>query len=334
LTAETASPVAAVPKAELHVHLEGTARPALVKRIADRNGLSLPAGLMRDDDTFAWTDFLDFLKSYDLAASVIRTGEDYRDITYEYLASCAAEGAVYVELIASLDHGAAVGLPDHEHVAGIAKGIDDAYAEHGIVGRILSSCVRNFGVESAEDVARRTLALDHPYVVGWNMAGDEAGYPPAPYARAFAMVAEAGLGCTVHAGEHAGPESIRGGMALPGVTRISHGVRAVEDPDLVAEIADRGLVLEVCPGSNVALGVFDSFEAHPLPRLHDAGVTITLGSDDPPYFATSIGHEYELAHERLGCDLPTLRSFTENALTAAFSPEEVLADVRSRLPSK
>jgi adenosine deaminase len=326
------TPVADVPKAELHVHLEGTARPALVRRIAERNGLALPAGLMRDDDTFAWKDFLDFLQSYDLAASVIRTGEDYRDITYEYLAACAAEGAVYVELIASLDHGAAVGLPDDEHLAGIAAGIDDAYAEHGIVGRVLSSCVRNFGVESAEDVARRTLALDHPYVVGWNMAGDEAGYPPAPYAKAFAMVAEAGLGCTVHAGEHAGPESIRGGMALPGVTRISHGVRAIEDPELVAELAAGGIVLEVCPGSNVALGVFDSFASHPLPQLRDAGVTITLGSDDPPYFATSIGHEYELAHEHLGCDLATLRSFTENALDAAFSPSEVLADVRSRLP--
>jgi adenosine deaminase len=323
--------VASLPKAELHVHLEGTARPALVRRIAERNGLGLPAGLLRDEDTFAWKDFLDFLQSYDLAASVIRTGEDYRDVTYEYLASCAAEGAVYVEMIASLDHGAAVGLADDEHVAGIAQGIDDAYAEHGIVGRILSSCVRNFGVESAEDVARRTLALDHPYIVGWNMAGDEAGYPPAPYAHAFAMVAEAGLGCTVHAGEHAGPESIRGGMELPGVTRISHGVRAIEDPALVAELAERGLVLEVCPGSNVALGVFASFEEHPLRRLHEAGVTITLGSDDPPYFATSIGHEYELAHARLGCDLQTLHGFTENALNAAFSPDDVITDVRDRL---
>lgn len=323
--------VATLPKAELHVHLEGTARPALVRRIAERNGLELPAGLMRDEDTFAWTDFLDFLRSYDLAASVIRSGEDYRDVTYAYLSECAAEGAVYVELIASLDHGAAVGLADDEHVAGIAQGIDDAYAEHGIVGRILSSCVRNFGVESAEDVARRTLALDHPYIVGWNMAGDEAGHPPAPYARAFAMVAEAGLGCSVHAGEHAGPESIRGGMALPGVTRISHGVRAIEDPALVDEIAERGLVLEVCPGSNVALGVVASFEEHPLPALREAGVTITLGSDDPPYFATSIGHEYELAHERLGCDVETLRGFTENALNAAFSPPGVIESLRERL---
>jgi adenosine deaminase len=323
--------VAEIPKAELHVHLEGTARPALVRRIAERNGLTLPDGLMRDEDTFAWTDFLDFLRAYDLAASVIRTGEDLRDITYEYLVQCAREGAVYVELIASLDHGAAVGLPDDEHVAGIAQGIDDANAETGVVGRILSSCVRNFGVEAAEDVARRTLELGHPYVVGWNMAGDEAGFPPAPFARAFAMVAEAGLGCSVHAGEHAGAESVREALELPGVTRISHGVRAVEDAGLVAELADRGLVLEVCPTSNVVLGVFPTYEAHPLNALRDAGIAVTLGSDDPPYFATTIGREYAVAHERFGCDAADLRTFTDNALDAAFSGPEVIDPLRRRV---
>ena len=307
-----------VPKAELHVHLEGTARPALIRRLAERNRVPLPDGVFADEDTFAWRDFLDFLRTYDLAASVIRTAEDYRDVTYEYLAACAAEGAVYVELIASLDHGAAVGLPDDEHIAGIARGIDDARAGHGIEGRIISSCVRNLGVEAAESVARRTLEHLHPYVVGFNMAGDEAGYPPEPYARAFAMVAEAGLGCSVHAGEHAGPASVRGALKLPGVTRISHGVRAVEDPALVAELAERGIVLEVCPTSNVALGVYPSYEAHPLPTLRTAGVRVTLGSDDPPYFGTTIGREYAVAHERLGLGVDALSELTRTALEAAF----------------
>jgi adenosine deaminase len=322
--------VDAIPKAELHVHLEGTATPDLVRRLAARNGVSLPEGLFRDDETFAWTDFLDFLKAYDMAASVIRTGEDYRDITYEYLSACAAEGAVYVELIASLDHGAAVGLPDDEHVAGIAQGIDDAYAEHGVVGRILSSCVRNFGVPAAEDVARRTLALDHPYIVGWNMGGDEAGFPAEDFARAFATVAEAGLGCSVHAGEHAGPESVRAAVALPGVVRISHGVRAVEDPALVDELAARGIVLEVCPTSNVVLKVYDDYASHPLPALRAAGVPVTLGSDDPPYFGTSIGHEYAVAHEHLGCSTEDLCSITDTALDAAFASADVLSPLRDR----
>jgi adenosine deaminase len=320
------STVAAVPKAELHVHLEGTATPDLVKRLADRNGLTLDADLFRPDGTFAWKDFLDFLASYDRAASAIRTGDDYRDVTYEYLAACAAEGAVYVELIASLDHGKHVGLADDEHLDGIARGIDDAKRDHDITGRIISSIVRNFGVADCEDVARRTVALDHPYVVGFNMAGDEAGFPAADYARAFAIVHEAGLGCSVHAGEHAGPESIRAALQLPGVVRISHGVRAVEDPSLVQDLAERGIVLEVCPTSNVVLGVYPSYEEHPLGQLMAAGVPVTLGSDDPPYFGTTIGREYELAHERLGCSLADLGKITETALNAAFSDTEGLVN--------
>ena len=318
--------VAEVPKAELHVHLEGTATPDLIGRLAQRNGIALPDRLFRPDGTFAWVDFLDFLRAYDDAASAIRTGQDYRDVTYEYLSACAAEGAVYVELIASLDHGKNVGLPDDEHLAGIAQGIDDARADHGIVGRIISSIVRNFGVADCEDVARRTVALAHPYVVGFNMAGDEAGFPAGDYERAFAIAHEAGLGCSVHAGEHAGPESIRAALQLPGVVRISHGVRAVEDPSLVAELADRSITLEVCPTSNVVLGVFDSYEVHPLGALRAAGVPVTLGSDDPPYFSTSIGREYALAHERLGCSLDDLRDITETALDAAFSDTEGLVN--------
>lgn len=318
--------VLAIPKAELHVHLEGTATPDLIKRLADRNGLELAPDLFRPDGTFAWKDFLDFLASYDKAAAAIRTGEDYRDVTYEYLAACAAEGAVYVELIASLDHGKHVGLADDEHLDGIARGIDDARRDHGITGRIISSIVRNFGVADCEDVARRTVALDHPYVVGFNMAGDEAGFPASDYARAFAIAADAGLGCSVHAGEHAGPESIRAALELPGVVRISHGVRAVEDPSLVQDLAERGIVLEICPTSNVVLGVFPSYEEHPLGALKAAGVPVTLGSDDPPYFGTTIGREYELAHERLGCSLADLREITETALVAAFSDTEGLVN--------
>ena len=322
-----------LPKAELHVHLEGTARPELVRRIAARNGLPLPDGLFAGPDRFAWTDFAAFLRAYDLASSVIRTAEDYRDITAAYLADAASEGAVYVELIASPDHAAAVGLSDEEHWDGIARGIDDARAAHGIEGRILSSCVRNFGVEAAEAVARRTVEHPHPYLVGFNMGGDEARFPARDFERAYAIVAEAGLGCSVHAGEHAGPESVREGVALPGVTRISHGVRAVEDPALVAELAERQVVLEVCPTSNVALGVVPDFEHHPLPALRAAGVPITLGSDDPPYFGASIGGEYEVARAWFGLDDDALRAITTTALRASFAPpplrERLLAAVHA-----
>ena len=311
--------VAEIPKVELHVHLEGTAPPALIARIAERNGLRLPHGLLAAPDRFAWRDFLDFLKTYDLAASVIRTGQDYRDVTYEYLASCAAEGAIYVELIAAIQIARIAGLDDAEHWDGIAAGIDDARRDHGIEARVLSSCVRNFGVEGAIEVAEHTAAHPHPYVVGFQMAGDEAGYPPEPYADAYAIAHRAGLGCTVHAGEWAGPASVRGAMELPGVTRISHGVRAIEDPELVAELARRQIVLETCPTSNVVLGVFDSFEAHPLPALRAAGVRVTLASDDPPYFGASIGGEYTVGRERLGLSEDDLHQITADAVRASFA---------------
>jgi adenosine deaminase len=312
--------ILAVPKAELHVHLEGTATPGLIGRLAQRNGLPLPDGLLADEHTFAWADFLDFLRAYDDAAAAIRTAQDYRDVTYEYLASCAADGAVYVELIASLDHGKKVGLDDREHLDGIAQGIDDARAEHGIVGRIISSAVRNFGVEDCEDVARRTVALDHPYVVGFNMAGDEANFPAADYTRTFQIVADAGLGCSVHAGEHAGPESVRAALALPGVVRISHGVRAVEDPALVAELAERGIVLEVCPTSNLLTkalpdenAVRDTFRA-----FVDNGVQFTIATDGPEMMRTHLRDELELLRRIGALDEDELREANARGHEASF----------------
>jgi adenosine deaminase len=319
-----------LPKAELHVHLEGTAPPELVRRLAARNGVPLPKRLLGEDGRFRYTDFLDFLRTYDLAASVIRTGEDYRDITYEYLCECARGGAIYIELTASPDHAALVGLSDEEHLAGIAQGIDDARRDCGIEGRILISAVRNFGLEQALRVARHAAERPHPYVVGFSMAGDEANFPAGDFAEPFAIAAEAGLGCTIHAGEWAGAESVRAALALP-ITRVSHGVRSIEDPALVAELAERGIVLECCPTSNVVLGVYPDYELHPLPRLLAAGVQVTLGSDDPPYFGATIAGEYAVCAERMGLGENDLRAITRTAIEAAFCDEQLKAELRARL---
>ena len=313
-----------IPKAELHVHLEGTATPDLVRRIARRNRLDIPQGVFATPDRFAWRDFLDFLDTYNLVCSVIRTGEDYRDIAYEYLASCARDGAIYVELTASIDHARLSGMSDEEHFAGIAAGIDDARRDHGIEARILSVAVRNYGVQRAIEIAEATAERPHPYVVGFSLAGDEAGYPPEPFLDAYRVAAEAGLGCTVHAGEWAGPDSVRGALELP-VTRISHGVRAIEDPGLVRELATRRITLEVCPTSNVVLGLFPSFDDHPFPALREAGIPLTLGSDDPPYFGASVASEYAIAREHFGLDDDELLGVTRTAIDASFA-EAALRD--------
>jgi adenosine deaminase len=317
-------------KAELHVHLEGTAPPALVRRIAERNDLPLPDGLLASDGRFRYSDFLDFLRTYDMAASVIRTPEDYRDITYEYLRECAQGGAIYVELTASPDHAALVGLSDEEHLRGIAQGIDEARRDHGIEGRILISAVRNFGVRQALRVAHHAAERPHPYVVGFSMAGDEENFPAGDFAEPFAIAAGAGLGCTIHAGEWAGPDSVRAALKLP-IDRIAHGVRAIEDPELVDELAAREIVLECCPTSNVVLGVYPSYDDHPFTRLRDAGVKVTLASDDPPYFGASIAGEYQVGAERMGLSEDDLRDITRTAIDAAFCDDDLKATLRARV---
>jgi adenosine deaminase len=318
-----------VPLAELHVHLEATATPDLVRRLAARNGLEIPPGTI-DGHRYVWRDFLDFLRTFDRAVTVIRTAADYRDITFEYLVACAAEGAVYVEVTASPDHADQAGLSYADMVAGVAQGIDDARAATGIESRVIVTAVRNFGTERAEWVARTAAAQPHPYVTGFGLAGDEAGFPPGPFARAYEIAHAAGLGLTCHAGEWAGPESVRGALALP-VTRLGHGVRAIEDPELVRELADRGTVLEVCPTSNVVLGAYPDYRAHPFPALRDAGVRVTLGSDDPPYWEATVGGEYEIARREWGLDDAALRAVTRTAIEAAFISRDLRSSLLARL---
>ena len=312
------SDLKSLPKAELHCHLEGAAPPDLVRRMAERNDVKLPEGLFTDDGTFHWTDFPDFLNTYDMASSSMRKAVDYRDVTYEYLRDCAAEGAIYVEVFSSPDHAAEVGMSYADHLEGMVDGIDDAFLDFGIVGRIIVTCVRHLGPERAVDVARATVAELHPHVVGFGMGGNEMDYTQADFRPAFDMAAAAGLPCTVHAGEVDGPQSVRDALDHLPVTRLGHGVRAIEDPALVAEIAEKGIVLETCPISNFATGVYTGYDDHPLPALLKAGCKVTLNSDDPPYFATTIGHEYEQAAKGFGFSPAQLLDITRTAINGAF----------------
>ncbi|MDA0261618.1 MAG: adenosine deaminase, partial [Proteobacteria bacterium] len=298
------------------------------------NGIDLGAGLFDADGAFAWTDFLHFLEVYDAASGVIKTPEDYRDVTFEYLRDCAAEGAIYVEVMSSPDHAAEAGMSYRDHVEGIVAGIDDARREHDIEGRLIVTCVRHFGVEQALAVARQVVANPHPYIVGFGMGGDEAAWPPAQFKGAFDYVAASGLRCTVHAGEWAGPDMIREAIETLPVQRIGHGVRAVEDPALVNEIAARGITLEVCPGSNIATGLYPSRKAHPLRQLRDAGVKVTLNSDDPPYFATSVGREYDRAATEMNFSDADLHHITDMAIDAAFVDDATKHRLRERAKAR
>ncbi len=320
-----------VKKAELHVHLEGTMPPALVRQLAAGNGSIIDPTTFKSETEFAWNDFWHFLDCYDKAAAAILTKEDYRLVTYDYLARCAQEDTIYVEMFSSPDHAAEVGMSYADHLEGIAAGIEDAYKEFGIIGRIIVTCVRHFGPERALKVAAQFVGTPHPYVVGFGMGGDEAQFHPKDFAPAFRLVSEAGYPTTTHAGEFGGPESIRASLKYLSVSRLGHGVRAIEDAALIQELAEKKIPMELCPGSNVATGLYNDRRSHPFRVLMDAGCIVTLNSDDPPFFATSIGHEYEKAARNYYLSDKDLENITRNAIFASFCDdalkEELLAKI-------
>jgi len=310
-----------IPKAELHCHLEGSVPPVLARELAARNGLDLPSGLFADDGHYAWRDFLSFLDSYDRVCGVLRKSRDFGDILYSYLERTAAEGAVYVEMFCSPERPKALGIPYAEWVGALADAIDRARRDFGIEARIIAICIRHLGPERALALAQQMVAEPHPYVVALGMGGDEGKFSPADFAPAYRLAHNKGYGCTIHAGEVRGPESVWAAIRDLPVTRIGHGVRSIEDPALVEELARQGIALEVCPGSNVALGLYPDRNAHPLHRLIEAGVRVTLSSDDPPFFHTTLGTEYDQA----GLDDAALRKITRTAIETSFVDEATKA---------
>ena len=316
-------------KAEIHCHIEGAADPALVLRLAQKYGVDLNEVIR--DGQYVWSDFTTFLDCYDRAASVFREPEDYRLLAYDYFSRLAGQGAIYGEVFGSSDHAGLMGIDYVDLVDAIAAGIGDARQEYGIEGRIIMTCVRHLGPEAAEAVANEVAANPHPLVTGFGMGGDERSFATEDFAGAFAIAEDAGLGLTSHAGEFGGPDSVRESLDHLGVTRIGHGVRSIEDPKLVDRIVHDQIVLEVCAGSNVALCVFPDYPQHPLRRLYDAGVRVTLNSDDPPFFQSDLANEYDIASRHFGFDQTMLDQCTRTALEAAFVDDQTRAGLINRL---
>jgi len=337
----TKSEIAKLPKAELHVHLEGTIAPAMAKKLAKKNGIDLPGDLFTDDGIgYRWDsdgtpagDLVGFLKAYDKVAGLIKTADDYRDITCDYLKRCAAEGSLYEELIISADHGASVGLSYKEMVDAIAAGVYKAREETGIEARLLSACVRHYGPDNAVKVAQQTVDYPHELVTAFHMAGDENAHTVADFAPAFKIASDAGLATSAHAGEAAGPDSIRDVKEQLGCIRYGHMVRIVEDEDFMKEMQAFGAVPEVCVSSNLVMNVFADFASHPLRKLFDEGFKVTIGSDDPPFFNTTIGKEYKIAAAEFGFTAEELLQVTRNAVEAAFVDEATREKLLKKIDS-
>lgn len=305
-----------VPKAELHCHIEGAVSPALAEKQAAFYGVDLSSIIV--DGSYQWADFTEFLAVYDTVASLFRSQEDYALLAHDYLTSLAADGCLYSEIFISTDHAEQTGLSPHAYIEGLAEGIVRASAETGIEGRMIATGLRHGGPEAVERAARFIVDNPHPLVTGFGMAGDERMHHPKDFARAFDIAREAGLAITVHAGELCGADSVRDALDHLRPARIGHGVRAVEDPDLVKRLADEAIVLEICPASNIAIGVYEDYASHPFNALRAAGCAVTLNSDDPPHFHTSLADEYQIAQVHFGLTTNDLAEITRVAIDAAF----------------
>jgi len=320
-----------VVKAELHLHLEGSISPEIALVLAEKNGITFPHTRLTDDGYYHWVDFLDFLQAYDDVAAVIQSGEDYALITYDYLKRSAEDGVIYTELMPSFENGMEEGLSYEDKIEGIAKGIDKAQREFNIHARIYPACVRHMGPERALYAAQVVTQNPHSYVVGFGMGGDEGFASQSDFAPTFKLADEAGLGTTTHAGEVCGPESVWDALKHLPVSRIGHGVRSIEDPALIETLIDRDIHLEVCPGSNIALGVYPNFDEHSFNALRAAGVSLSISSDDPPHFSTSIAREYEIAHTHFAVDEAGLKTLTRAAIKAAFCDSALKAKLLAKI---
>ena len=326
--------VFSMPKAELHAHIEGTISPQLARKLAARHGITLPATLFEPSGDYRWVDFHTFVtQTYATVAGTVRTAQDYHDVVYDYLAQASAENAIYIELsIAPTLTERLMGLPVREALAGMSAAIDAARVDFGIETRLLATVIRHESPELGMREIGYFADHPHPYVTGVNIAGAERHGDIFAHRAAFDLAHRVGLRATAHAGEACGPRAIRDLLeAVPFIERIGHGVRAMEDPTLVAELASRGIVLEVCPSSNICLGIYEDYADHPLDVLRRAGVKVTVNSDDPPFFGTSLGREYQLAHAKLGLGGAALQQCTRDAIASAFVDEETRAALMHEL---
>jgi aminodeoxyfutalosine deaminase len=280
------------PKIELHVHLEGTVRPDTLRAIAKRNDYALPDDL---ESLYRFRDFAHFIEVWILTTNALRAEADFRQVVVDYAEEAAAHGAVYLEGIFSPAERVARGVGWDEIFSGYCDGAAEAREKHGVEVRLTPDIYRGATAEEAEQVVRHSAAYRERGIVGVGLGGLEAEFPPEPYEPAFTLARSLGLASVPHAGEAAGAPSVRGALEELGADRIRHGIRAVEDTGLVAELAGRGTVLDVCPLSNLRTGVVRSLEEHPLPNLVAAGVLCSISTDDPAMFETDLSRDYEAA---------------------------------------
>jgi adenosine deaminase len=328
--------LAAVPKAELHVHLEGSILPATLLTLAERNGIDLPATTVDGlRELFAFRDFDHFIEIYGIISRCLKTTEDFETIAYEFGTEMARQHALYAEVTFTPSFHHHHGHPDSLFLDGLERGRQRARNEFGVEMRWVFDIIRNVSdpaLNAKYADYTTSLAIDcmERGVISLGLGGGEAGYPPEPFEPYFTRAKAAGLHSDPHAGEVAGPESVWGALRSLGAERIGHGVRSIEDPKLVAYLAEHQIPIEVNPTSNICLGVYPNLGAHPLRKLYEAGVPLSVNSDDPPLFNTTLNDEVMLLAGEFDFDVATIDDILLNGVRHSFLPAEQKAALEKR----
>jgi len=317
----------AAPKAELHIHLEGAIQPATVLALAQRNKIALPVETEEElRQRFTYRDFDHFIETFVMITRCLKTREDYEQIVYELGAEMARQNIRYAEVTVTPSTHYLFGVPHDVYFAGMQRGRAGVQADYNVEINWIFNIVRKW-VDStrtrpmADYVTSVAIEGKDDGVVALGLAGTEAGAPPEPFASWFVRARSAGLHSVPHAGEMAGPESTWGAIFALEAERIAHGVRAVEDPTLVDYLVQHRIPLDITPTSNICLGVYPTYAAHPLRQLYEAGVSITVSTDDPPLFETTLNKEVALLSTHFGLDVSAIDKILLNGIRCSFLPE-------------
>ncbi len=329
--------IAGLPKAELHVHHVGSASARIVSELAIRHPGRVPADPEQLRSFFEFRDFAHFIEVYLAVVDLVRTPEDVRLLTYEVAREMALEQQVrYAELTCTpytsvLPHDPDRGMPIEAYTEAIEDARVAAERDFGIVLRWIYDIPGEFGLPAADETL--TIALDHRVdaLVGFGLGGPEIGVPRPQFQPHFDTARAAGLHSVPHAGETTGPGTVWDAVRLLGAERIGHGTTSAQDPELLAHLAEAGIPLEVCPSSNVATRAVESLAEHPLRAFVDAGVTVTINSDDPPMFGTTLNREYAIAADLLDLDAAGVADLAQAAVDASFAAPEVRASLAAEI---
>lgn len=315
---ERAAFIARLPKAELHLHIEGSLEPELMFTLAQRNHVAIPfASVEEVRAAYAFSNLQDFLDIYYQGMGVLHTEQDFFDLTAAYLARAHADAVRHVEIFFDPQGHTTRGVALATVVAGITRALDDAEAQYGITSKLILCFLRHLSEAEAEATLDEALPfLDR--IDGVGLDSSEVGHPPSKFERVFARARGLGLKIVAHAGEEGPPAYVHEALDLLKVDRIDHGNRSLEDPALVSRLADEAMCLTVCPLSNLKLCVVDDIGAHPLKIMLDAGLVATVNSDDPSYFGGYVNANYRAVADALDLSRAELVTLARNSFTGSF----------------